>query len=156
VLKGSKHTPETLAKMSAARRGKRPMLGKRLSEEAKAKISAAHKGRRKPRKKPVSPEHRAKIAASLTGRTLSAEHRAAIAAALTGKTIPAEGRAKMSASQRRRRALEASGADRLDIGPEQVGKAVGATERPTLSRRQCCGDSATGSIPSWSSWRSGV
>jgi hypothetical protein len=44
VIKGSKHSPETIAKMSAAHRGKRPMLGKKLSEEAKAKIGAAHRG----------------------------------------------------------------------------------------------------------------
>jgi hypothetical protein len=108
VIMGSKHTPDTLAKMSAAHRGMQTFLGRRHTEEAKAKIGAAHKGRRKPRKKPVSPEHRAKIAAALTGRKLPAEHGAAIAAALTGKTIPAETRAKMSASQRRRRAREAS------------------------------------------------
>jgi hypothetical protein len=107
VRKGTKHTPETLAKMSAARRGKRPMLGKRLSEEAKAKIGAAHRGLRKPRKKPMSPEDRAKIAAALTGRTLSEEHRANLAAAHRGQTASAETRSRMSDSQGRRRAREA-------------------------------------------------
>jgi hypothetical protein len=129
VRKGTKHTPETLAKMSASHRGQQTFLGHQHTEEAKAKIGAAHKGLRKPRKKPVSPQHRARIAAALTGRPLSAEHRAAIAAALTGKTIPAETRARMAASQRRRRSLEASGTGPLDSRPEQFERAVGPAPR---------------------------
>jgi hypothetical protein len=115
--------------MSAAHRGQQTFLGHQHTEEAKAKIGAAHKGLRKARKQPVSPEHWARIAAALTGRPLSAEHRAAIAAGLTGKTIPAETRARMSASQKRRRARETSGAGRLDGRPEQVEKAIGAAPR---------------------------
>jgi hypothetical protein len=106
------------------------MAGKRHTEEAKAKISAAHKGRRKPRNQPLSPEHRARISAALTGRTLSDAHRAALAAAQRGKTASAQTRARMSASQRRRRALEGSGAGRLDSRLEQVEKPIGAAERP--------------------------
>jgi hypothetical protein len=56
----------------------------------------------------MTPEHGAKIAAALTGRTLSDDHRAATAAALQGRVMSAEARAKMSASQRRRRAREAT------------------------------------------------
>src|SRR5262249_8335664 len=64
VRKGTKHTAETRARMSAAHRGRRPMAGKRHTEEAKAKIGAAHKGRPKPRKKPPTPEHRPPIPAA--------------------------------------------------------------------------------------------
>lgn len=89
MKKGSKHTPESRAKMSAAKRGKAPFAGKRHSPESKAKMSAYRTGRKRPRKKPLTPEHRARIAAALAGRTLSDETRA-----------------KMSAAQRRRRARE--------------------------------------------------
>jgi hypothetical protein len=47
---GKKHTPESLAKMSAAQKGrlageKHPMYGKHHTDEAKAKVSAAKKGK---------------------------------------------------------------------------------------------------------------
>jgi hypothetical protein len=56
---GRKHTPETLAKMSAARKGKK---GKPHSPETKAKMSAASKGKKK------SEAHIAALSRARTGR----------------------------------------------------------------------------------------
>lgn len=41
---GYKHTPETLAKLSAAKKGKKYTLGMKYSTETRAKMSAAKKG----------------------------------------------------------------------------------------------------------------
>lgn len=93
-LWGYKHTEESCAKMSAAKKGK-PM-----SAEHRAKISASHKG------KCMSVEARAKISAALTGRTLSEEHKANISKPRSaetrakGKPKSAEHRAKMSAAKK--------------------------------------------------------
>ena len=79
---GRKHTPETLAKMSAARRGKK--------------------------RRPHSDETRAKMSAASLGKPKSAEHRAALAAAKLGKKRAPHTeatRAKMRASQRAVQAL---------------------------------------------------
>lgn len=59
---GRKHTPETIAKLSAIRCGKKR---KPHSEETKAKMSAASKGKTK------SPEHRAKLAEAKRGKKRS-------------------------------------------------------------------------------------
>ena len=56
---GKKHSPETRAKISAARKGRQsPMKGKQFSDEAKANISTAAS----------NPERRAKISQALKGR----------------------------------------------------------------------------------------
>lgn len=61
---GKKHSPETRAKMTAARRGKKH------SAETKAKIAASHRGKKH------SPETRAKMAASHRGKKHSPETKA--------------------------------------------------------------------------------
>jgi group I intron endonuclease len=57
-FKGRKHSPESLAKISASRKGK---SSGEMTLERRAKISAAQKGR------PVPAEKRARISATLTG-----------------------------------------------------------------------------------------
>jgi len=71
-------TPETSARMSAARTGRpNPHKGHRPSDENIAAFVAASRNK--------SPEQRAKISATLTGRSLSPEHRAAISRGLKAK-----------------------------------------------------------------------
>ena len=89
---GVKRSPETLAKMSLASKGRAP------SPETRAKLSAASKEMHQ------RPDIKAKIIAALTGRKLSPESRAKIATAARGRHPDPEARAKMSASAKRRRA----------------------------------------------------
>lgn len=96
---GWHHNPETLVKMSKARKGKKY---KPRSPEHCAKLSATRKG------KTLSPEHAAKIAAALTGVQKSPEHVAKVAAANTGKKRSPKARAKMSAAHKgQKRSAEA-------------------------------------------------
>ena len=99
---GFKYTPEAIAKMSAAKKGKfcgekNPHYGKHHSAEVKAKISAIKKGRKCP---PLSSEHRAKISAALKGRKASLKTRAKQSAVRIGKPLKVETCEKMSAAQR--------------------------------------------------------
>ena len=86
---GRKHTPETLAKMSAAKQNQ--------SAETLAKLSAARTGKRQ------SPETRAKKSAAMTGKRQSAEHIARKSAAMTGKRQSPEIIAKRLATRKRNR-----------------------------------------------------
>lgn len=86
--KGIRHTAETCAKMAAIQRGRKH------SPETRAKMSATAKNR--------SDEYRAKMSAALRGRIISVEARRKTARALTGrKTGPmsAEHRANISVGQ---------------------------------------------------------
>lgn len=83
-------TPETLAKLSAA--GK----GRKLSDEQRAKISARNTGRK------LTPEWRAKLSAAGKGRSASDETRSKLRVAMTGRYIGPEWRAKISQAARRR------------------------------------------------------
>jgi len=85
---GKHHKPETIAKMSATRRGKH------LSEAARAKISLTKKG------VPKSPEHKAKLAEVNTGKKASDETRAKMSAKRKGVPKSAEHRAKIGAGNR--------------------------------------------------------
>lgn len=92
---GRKHTPESLAKISAGNKGKiisreqaerhgALLRGRQHTSEHRAKVSAALMGntRRKGKKYgPMSAAHKAKISAALTGRTCSPQHRANISVA---------------------------------------------------------------------------
>jgi hypothetical protein len=80
---GQKHTEESKAKQSAAKKGKP------CSEETKAKISAAKKG------KPQSEETKAKISAAKKGKTHTEE-----AKPRTRKPCSEETKAKMSATNK--------------------------------------------------------
>lgn len=97
---GTKQSPETLAKLSAIRKGRK------ASPETRAKLSAINRGRKLG---PQSPEHTAKVAASRRGKKQgphSPEHRAKLSAAHMGKRghIPnEETRRKMSEAQRGRK-----------------------------------------------------
>ena len=85
--RGKHYTDETIAKMSAAKRGeKNNNFGKHHTEEARAKISAAKRGEKNP----------------MYGKHLSDEHRAKISAAKRGKHRTDEFRAKMSVAHRGR------------------------------------------------------
>lgn len=77
-MAGRRHTPEALAKMSAARKGK---SSGPMTPERRANISAAKKGRPNGLEgRPKSDEFRAKVAATLKGRSHSAERIANIRA----------------------------------------------------------------------------
>jgi hypothetical protein len=91
-VSGYVHTPETLAKLSAATTAY--LTGRKLSSAHRAKIGAAHKGRK------LSAEHVAKLAAAASNP--SAETRAKISAALTGCKRSPEHRAKIGAASRNR------------------------------------------------------
>ena len=119
---GVERTPETRAKISAAK--------KNPSAETRAKMSAVHKG------KPLSDEHRAKIGATQKGKKLSEEtkakigakkkgvpkspeHKAKLAAANTGKKASAETKAKMSAKHKGKRHTQEA---RAKIAAAKTGK----------------------------------
>lgn len=86
---GKKHSPESLAKMSASH------AGVKLCPEHRAKIGAALAGKKQ---KPFSAEHRAKLSASKLGVKLSPEHRAKLSAANTGRKHSPETCAKRNAA----------------------------------------------------------
>lgn len=83
-------TPETRAKMSAAKKGRKrgPM-----SEETRAKLSESMSGRKRG---PLTEEHRAKIGAKSKGRRHSEEYKSS----LRGRKISDETRRRMSAAHR--------------------------------------------------------
>ena len=119
--KGRTHTPETLAKMSEAHKGRKPISeetrermreasvkreakkkaeGFVVSDETKAKLVAKLTGR------PVSAETRAKMSANHKGNQLTAEQREKQIAALTGRTLSDEHRAAITAGNLKRWAEE--------------------------------------------------
>lgn len=93
-MTGRKHSPETLAKMSATAKG-RP-----FSEAASAGALAANTGR------VYTPEQRAKMSAALKGKGLGRHHTAEAKAKMStgrkGKTHTPETKAKMSAAHKLR------------------------------------------------------
>ena len=101
MLKGTKHSEETKAKLSAASKGRQhtpedrakqslAQMGHIMSIETRAKIGAAQKGRT------ASSETRAKLSAAHIGNKHSFASRAKISAALKGRIISPETRAKRS------------------------------------------------------------
>lgn len=101
----SECSPETRAKMSETRKGRRlsdahraatsaGRMGIKFSDQTRAKMSAARTGIER------SSETRAKIADFQRGRTRSPETRARMSAAKMGHTVTPETRAKISASNR--------------------------------------------------------
>lgn len=140
-LPGFRHAPETRARMSAQRTGRKPApsavakvvayhTGRKRTPEACARMSAAQRSmkrtlsaeqREKMRAatagKPKTADHRAKIAAASrgnkanAGRTFPPEHRANISAALKGKPKSPEARARMSAAAKARWARKGAQAE---------------------------------------------
>jgi group I intron endonuclease len=108
---GYRHSQESRAKMSAARpKDFSPMKGRKHTPEALAKISASRKGKGCG---PRTPERLAKIGAAQRGRPKSAEHRAKIAATLTGTST---GRGTLTEEQVRAiRALHGEGLRQFQI-----------------------------------------
>ena len=90
---GHVHSPEALAKISAANRNRNPR-----SPEARARMSAAQAGR--------SPETLAKISAANKSRTWTTEARAKIGAANRNRNHRPETRAKLGAATAARHARE--------------------------------------------------
>jgi hypothetical protein len=88
--KGKKHTPESLAKMSAASKGIKK------SPQHCAAISAGLRGLKK------SPEAVRKVATALTGRPLSESHRASISRGTKGKKKSPETVERMRSQMKRR------------------------------------------------------
>lgn len=110
---GSKMSDEARARMSASsasrRRGSN-FKGRKHSPESLAKISASRKGKGGG---PRSPERLAKISAALKGRVITDEQRQKIAATLRGTST---GRGSLSAEQVREvRRLNADGLGRIRI-----------------------------------------
>lgn len=94
ALRGRSHSPEAIARMSAAKLGKKMPA---FSEQARANISAAQKG------KVFTPETRAKISATLKGRPRSLESRRKQSVTTTGrrkKPFSVQARANMAAARR--------------------------------------------------------
>lgn len=93
---GVKRSPESRAKMSAAKKGK--ARGPHTIE-TRLKIGAAHRG------VPLSEQHKAKLSAAHIGKVLSVEARAKLSAARMGNTNSAgvhpssETRARLSAAR---------------------------------------------------------
>jgi group I intron endonuclease len=79
---GLSHSPETIEKMSVAKRGNKSRLGKPHTQETKLKMSKAQRG------KAISAEQREKISAALTGRKLPATTGQKVSAALRGRKKP--------------------------------------------------------------------
>ena len=117
-MRGKEHSPQTVAKLSAAKMGrKHPRTpewtekiaaanrGKRHTHETRSRMSEAQRGNTHNLGKTFSPEHRANLSAALIGHksnpgvSKTPEHRAKIAAALTGRPLSAERRAKISAGR---------------------------------------------------------
>lgn len=117
---GYKHTAESLAKMSAALKGKKPFLGRVHSEETlaklrgnknglghvhtpetRAKISAARKSQKTGSKRSI--ETRAKMSAARAGRAISAEQRTKISNSMLGRKHTAETCYKMVLAAQRRK-----------------------------------------------------
>lgn len=74
MVKGSHHSPETLAKLraKAGKGAESHMYGRKVSPETRAKLSVAHRGRKLPM------EQRQKMSAAKLGHTTSPETRAKI------------------------------------------------------------------------------
>lgn len=88
-----RHSPETCARLSAAKTGENhPMFGKHLSEETRARISRANIG------KHLSEETRARISRANIGKHNSEEARAKNRVAHLGKHHSGATRAKLSAA----------------------------------------------------------
>ena len=105
---GRKRSPETCAKISAAKMGKRPseetrarlaaaMTGKKHTEESKLKIGAAGRGRK------YSAEHRAKMSMAQKGKRHTEETRAKLSAIHSGRKLSEETKAKIGAFHRGRK-----------------------------------------------------
>ena len=120
--RGTKHSPETIAKMR---------LVQKKSPETRAKLSAAHK------KLTISPETRARIAASKTGFKASAATRAKMSATRKGRPMPAEVRAKISASKQLRPYIPTA---------ETIAKVAAAHrgKKHTAAHKQAIGDAFRG------------
>lgn len=98
-------TAETRSRIGESKRGNRFWVGKHHTPESRAKMAAARIGKQNPRIREVTarPEVRAKIAATLTGRKQaprSAEWRAAISRAGKGRKFSPEHCARIGASKR--------------------------------------------------------
>lgn len=101
MMLGKKHTPDALAKMSAASKG-RPAWnkGKPMLPHVMESLLASHRGKPGPRTgKKASPETLARMSASKLGFHHTAEAKAKIGAAGRGRRASPETRAKMSAVQ---------------------------------------------------------
>ena len=123
---GRRHTPETKAKISEAKKGeKNPNYGKKLSPEHRAKLSEAHKGKK------LSPEHRAKLSEAHKGKKLSPEHRDKLSKANKGKKLSPETKAKMSAAHKGKKlSLE----HRAKMSQAQKGRKLSSEHRAKISQ----------------------
>jgi NUMOD3 motif len=122
---GRKHSPEQLAKMSAAHKGRK------LSPEHVAKLVAINTGRK------CSAETIAKLVAINTGRKHSAESRKKMSDAKKGKRrkeFSPEHRAKMRAARKGKPGHKHSAESRAKIGAVHRGKIVSAETRKKLSK----------------------
>lgn len=120
----SNPSPETRVKLSAHRRGKKRGPHK---PETLAKISAALKGRIL-----RTPESYERSAAKCRGRVVSAETRAKISLIHKGKTIPSEMRAQISAKKTGVKRPETSAEWRASLSRALTGHPVSEETRAKL------------------------
>jgi len=112
---GSKHSDETREKLRAARarNGFSPMKGRKHTPESLAKISANRKGKSSG---PMTQERRDKIGAAHKGRIVTKEQREKISRTLTGTST---GRGQLTEDQVRAiRALDVIGKRQCEIAKE--------------------------------------
>jgi group I intron endonuclease len=119
---GSNPSPETRAKMSAAKKGRNH------SPESRAKMSEASKGRKK------SDEHRANVSAAQKGRKATPETRAKLSAARKGRKHSPETRAKIGAAQKGHKDGPLSDECRAKIAEALTGRKRGTCSPETRAK----------------------
>ena len=125
--KGKPRDPETIRKMSEARKG--GGTGP-LSPEHKAKISAAHKG------KTLSEEHRRKLSESHKGRKMSLEARAKASASLKGRAAWNKGKSMGEATRAKHRGKVMSPETRAKISAKLRGRTHTAEHTAKVAETQ--------------------
>lgn len=129
---GIKHSPETIAKCTAA------STGRKHSEETRAKIGASQKGKK------ISPEAIEKQRQSLIGFKHSDETRAKMSASGKGKKRSDEARSNMSAAQKGKKFSDEARANMsiarkgIKLTPEQLARRRGLpqTEKQIEQRKK--------------------
>ena len=125
-MSGWHHTPEALAKMSKAHKGKKC---KPRSPEHIAKIAAAHRGKK------LSPEHCAKLSAVRTGKKRPPETCKKISEAHKGKTFTPEHCAHLSEAKKGTHATDETRAKMSEV---RIGKKLNsrsAEDRANISAK---------------------
>ena len=142
MKKGTKHTAETIAKMSAA------LKGRKLSPEWRAKISAAEKGKKKSaetkarmsiaakHRKPPTVETRAKMSEGKKGKKVSAKTRDRLIKLRKGTKHTAETKAKISAAQKGRPGRKHSEKEKAEMSARLKGNPCPQFQTPEATQKR--------------------